>query len=225
MARVALENNFTMNSAVRDRLYEDIISGRLPPGKRLTINELCKRYRTSSTPVRSALLELQGRGLVTAQPHRGAMVRLIDREYLENLYDVRTAIISLIMPKVVKYVSNADIEAAEKLKQEFQRVAPTGDIPALLDARRAFYRFVFQIGRNPEALDVIERTWNIIDILRLRYGIDPSRIELSSSAHEQLLRALTKRDAEAALKAILSSNERTMRDLLTRMQASKTAAS
>jgi DNA-binding GntR family transcriptional regulator len=208
----------TMNLVVRERLYQDIVSGRLPAGSRLTINELSKRYQTSSTPVRSALLELEGKGLITTQPHRGATVRMIDKEYLDNLYDIRTAIISLLMPKCVKYISNADLEEARKYEAAFERAVAGGQVPEILDARRAFYRFILEIARNPEAFDIINRTWTVIDILRLRYGIDPTKIERSLASHKQLLQALVRRDAKAALAAILASNERTKADLLQLMR-------
>src|SRR3546814_7744429 len=88
---------------------------------------------------------------------------------------------------------------------------------------RAFYLFIFRLARNPEALDVIDRSWTVIDILRLRHGVDPTRLERSMAAHKQILRALSRRDAGAALSVILTSNERTKEDLLQLARQEKSA--
>ncbi|MBL8228105.1 MAG: GntR family transcriptional regulator, partial [Bryobacterales bacterium] len=60
---------------VRERLRADILSGRFGPGERIKIAELSKRYGVSQMPVREALQMLQGEGLITIAPNKGASVR------------------------------------------------------------------------------------------------------------------------------------------------------
>ena len=43
-------------------------------------------------PVREALRELEGEGVLDVFPHRGAVIRGVDRRFIRNLYDVRGAI-------------------------------------------------------------------------------------------------------------------------------------
>src|SRR3546814_18187775 len=121
----------------------------------------------------------------------------------------------MLLPKAVRYMNNEELEELERLEGQFQRAVAAGNLPETLEARRAFYLFIFRLARNPEALDVIDRSWTVIDILRLRHGVDPTRLERSMAAHKQLMRALSRRDAGAALSVILTSNERTKEALLT----------
>ena len=63
--------------SVAQRIRDDIVAGRLAFGDRLTIDALANRYEVSHMPVREALRELQGDGLVVIEPNRGARVRTI----------------------------------------------------------------------------------------------------------------------------------------------------
>ena len=72
------------------------MSGELPFGARLRIDDLASRYGVSHMPVREALRVLHGEGLVVIEPNRGARVRTIHRGYIEDLFDVRTALEQLM---------------------------------------------------------------------------------------------------------------------------------
>ena len=58
------------------RLYEDILSGDIPPGAKLpSERQLAERYGVSRPVVRESLRRLQERGLIVVQPGRGSYVR------------------------------------------------------------------------------------------------------------------------------------------------------
>ena len=57
------------------RIRDDIIGWALRFGQRITIDALATRYGVSHMPVREALRELRGEGLVVIEPNRGARVR------------------------------------------------------------------------------------------------------------------------------------------------------
>src|SRR6478609_12169202 len=77
---------------VRDLLEEAILEGELKPGERLRAEALAQRCGTSRTPIREALLQLEGQGLVEVEPNRGAVVRTFDRDDVRDLYEVRALI-------------------------------------------------------------------------------------------------------------------------------------
>ena len=63
-------------SGIQDLIRQDIITGTLPLGTRLQIDALAVRYGVSHMPVREALRELRGEGLVTIEVNRGARERV-----------------------------------------------------------------------------------------------------------------------------------------------------
>jgi DNA-binding GntR family transcriptional regulator len=78
--------------ALRSALRVRILEGELAPGERLPERELTERYRVARHTVRAALRALQGEGLVTIEPNRGASVARLDADGLRSLFELRTAL-------------------------------------------------------------------------------------------------------------------------------------
>ena len=57
-----------------DSIREDILSGHYEPHSNLRQDALAEKYGVSRIPVREALLQLEGEGLVSIQPRRVAIV-------------------------------------------------------------------------------------------------------------------------------------------------------
>src|SRR5262249_9015402 len=62
---------------IREQLIDDIISGRLAPGTRITETRLAQQFGVSQAPVREALRDLELFGFVVSSPFRGTQVRKI----------------------------------------------------------------------------------------------------------------------------------------------------
>lgn len=67
---------------IRDRLIEEILSGRLAPGDRLVETRIAQDYGVSQAPVREALRDLEMFGFIVSSPFRGAIVRQSSTEDL-----------------------------------------------------------------------------------------------------------------------------------------------
>jgi len=70
-------------------LRADIISARLPPGAKLTVKTLTQRYGIGISPLREALAQLVGSGLVCREAQRGFRVAMVSREDLRGIGEAR----------------------------------------------------------------------------------------------------------------------------------------
>jgi DNA-binding GntR family transcriptional regulator len=77
---------------VTQRLLAEIFQGRLSAGQHLVIQELADRFEVSPTPVREALVALEGIGVVDVAPNRGAVVRRVTRTDVKEVCQVRRAL-------------------------------------------------------------------------------------------------------------------------------------
>ena len=77
----------TIAMSVEQQIADDILSGRLAPGAKLDEQTLAARFEVSRTPVREALRQLLGTGLVESIPRRGAVVTSFGPERLSQLYE------------------------------------------------------------------------------------------------------------------------------------------
>ena len=68
----------------------------------------------SHMPVREALRELRGEGVLEVLPHRGAVIRGVDRRFIRNLYDVRGAIEGMLAERCAEQI---DADSIARLKR------------------------------------------------------------------------------------------------------------
>jgi DNA-binding GntR family transcriptional regulator len=82
-----------------DQVYQSLLDaisdGSLPPGARITQEEIAEQMDVSRSPVLQALRLLKKDGLVQDAPGRGLLVAELDPEWIGNLYQVRGALDTL----------------------------------------------------------------------------------------------------------------------------------
>jgi hypothetical protein len=73
---------------VADRLRNDILTGRLTPGKRIDQDQLAAELGVSQLPVREALIQLDQEGLVETIARRGSYVPQLTPEDIADQYRI-----------------------------------------------------------------------------------------------------------------------------------------
>ena len=79
----------TLRSQIVSYLTEQIVSGELKPGMKLTESEIALKLGVSRGPIREAIRELVETGLVISLPYKGIHVRDITEKDLMELYSMR----------------------------------------------------------------------------------------------------------------------------------------
>lgn len=214
----------TAEDAVIAQLRRLIVEGVLPPGAKLTVAALATRLGVSATPLRAALRLLEGEGLVESHPHRGARIRVLAPQDIRNLYRLRAAVLGLLVPDVVRHVSDADLDDLAAIDARFQAAARAGDGKAVMAANQEFHGALLALARNPDATSVMARSWALVEALRFRLGFGPGRLARSVESHRALLAALRARDAAKATALMVASSDNAMADLLERALAEPAAS-
>jgi DNA-binding GntR family transcriptional regulator len=86
----------TEANRVYAEMKEDVVMCVLAPGSSVSEAELCKRYRSSRTPVREACRRLCNEGLVQIVPFRGYTITPLTIEEYRNLYEVQSILDPMI---------------------------------------------------------------------------------------------------------------------------------
>ncbi len=82
----------TLASMVHSRILTDIIEGRLKPGRKLNTRLLVESYGAGNSPVREALSQLAGEGLVVRQERTGFRVAPTSAEELLEIVTTRCSL-------------------------------------------------------------------------------------------------------------------------------------
>lgn len=176
-------------------LREEIVSGRLPAGTRLTIEELADRYAVSTMPVRQALQRLQGEGIVALLPHKGARVLSLDRNLVTNIYDLRGAIESLLARNSLPNLTNAAMAQLDDYHRAFCHAVETGDAQQAFAINAKFHRLIYLHAANPMAMEIYDRYAGLLGALRNRYGVNMQRLRERVVRVSDTLAALHQKDA------------------------------
>ena len=105
----------------RNILLEDIVSGKLSPGMRLTEAALCAELGISRTPVREALSRLEADEFVERLPGRGYQVKKLDIESIDELLSCRCEVEMNIFCRNYPQLSQKNLQ---KLYDELLQLSP-----------------------------------------------------------------------------------------------------
>jgi len=211
----------TVSIAIADRIRDDIVAGVLPLGSRVTLDRLASRYGTGHMPIREALRQLQGEGLVVLAPNRGARIRAVDVEFVRNIFDMRIAIEAMLARRAAERIDRAQVARLTAIEAEFEARAQDGDHAALLRLNREFHIVICDAARNPEAAAVLDRHRRLIAALWTLHGYGDDRALGVISDHRHLIAALAAGDADSAASLAMAHAAKAKQALVARMTAAE----
>jgi DNA-binding GntR family transcriptional regulator len=191
-----------LHETVVDRLRDMIVHGELEAGTKLNERVLCESLGTSRTPLREALKYLASEGLVRLLPNRGAIVAPLEPERVKQTFAVMGALEALAGELACR---NASIDAINEIRAlHYQMLAhhARGELAEYFRCNQEIHARLVEASGN-EPLAEVYRSLNA-NVRRARYIANYSRERWDEAVgeHEEMLRALTKRDG-AALQRIL----------------------
>jgi len=83
---------------------------------------------------------------------------------------------------------------------------------------------IYRMADNPDASEVIERYWDLIDALRRQFGFSPNFMSKVIADHRHVLDAIARRDAETAIALVAQSCERSKIDLIEQIRSHRSTA-
>lgn len=213
----------TTYQRVRDRIRRDILSGRISPGTRLKITDLAESYGLSHMPVREALQLLQGEGLVTLTPNRGATVRRMDAKFIRSLFDIREALEGFLTRQAAERMTPIVMARVMEIQRSYDEAVENGDLQACIPLNIEFHRTILDATGNEEAQRLLGQHTNLIMALRAQVGYAPDRLAVIQQEHRALIDALARRDGETAQRIHSLHVRRAGDDMLKMMAAAGTS--
>ena len=192
-----------MRDRIRDVLVSRILDGTYAAGTQLKELSLAREFNVSQTPIREALRELEGSGLVTNERFRGTRVRGADYAEMRESYELRT----MLEVRSVRLAAPYSQELLDKL-EEFVRqmcvAVEANDSEHYIDAALRFHRGLVEGSNNRTFLSVWDSLlWDIRGRIALRRMAERGRsLRSLAEMHQQLLRLLQAQDTDAAAEKV-----------------------
>jgi DNA-binding GntR family transcriptional regulator len=198
-----------MRDRIRDVLVARILDGTYAAGTQLKELSLAREFNVSQTPIREALRELEGSGLVTNERFRGTRVRGADSAEMRESYELRRMLevrsVWLAAPYSTELI--ADFEG---YLAEMETAVKEDDPERYIDAALRFHRRLVQGSRNRTFLSVWDSLlWDIRGRIALRRLTDRGHsLRSLADAHGKLMNCFRARDTEGAAEQVGAILER-----------------
>lgn len=196
-----------------DRLRHAIVAGELQPGQRVRQEEIAAGLGVSIAPVREALRVLEQEGQVTYAPRRGYAVTELRIDDLREIYALREVLEERAVREALPTLDADAVERLERAARDCVAAADAGDVAAELAANRRFHFAVMEAPGQPHTLRVIRLLWDSTEAYRALYYNSPQERHAAVAAHDRILDAVRRRDADA-LVAELDAHRRRALDVL-----------
>jgi DNA-binding GntR family transcriptional regulator len=193
------------------RIREDIMSLKIPPNTRISVDSLVRELGVSQTPIREALSMLEANGLVTKQRFIGyCTAPTLNRRQFEELFEIRLLIEPYGARRAAERMSDKELIdlcglALEMNPDQAARSRASYDHFADQDAH--FHELIARGSGNTLVAESLSRLHIHLHIFRLRFHREVTNEAFAE--HALVTRALQQRnpeDAEAAMRAHLEKS-------------------
>jgi len=186
---------------VGHRVLRGILHGEFREGDRLTEQALAEQFGVSRTPVREALLELEGLGVVELKRNCGAVVTRFGEVKLREIYEVRRLLEVEATRKACGRIDPQQVEALITASEQLLQ-GPQFDEDWKLDVR--IHSSIAEACGNRRLAHEIGRYTTLVQAVRDTVGERMPVQKLTIQEHLQILQAMIRNDPDAAGEAMQS---------------------
>jgi DNA-binding GntR family transcriptional regulator len=194
----------TVTELAVEAVRERILDGTYPEGSPLRQDALAGELGVSRIPVREALRQLEAEGLVTFQPHYGAVVSTLSLEEIEELFDLRAMVESELIRRAVPRIGPDDLRRAGEILDAFEVAFRAGDTAEWGTLNWQFHSTLLAAANRPLSLGVAQ-TLHTQSERYTRLQLVLTRGETRASGeHREILAAAIARDADRTARLLAS---------------------
>jgi len=213
--RVDDRRKLTTGPTLSDQAYralrEEITTGALKPGQRLTERALADHLGVSPTPVREALQRLEHERLIERDAVRSIRVAEPSVARLYELALIEVALRGAAARLAAERATDGEVAAIVGACDRAEALASSADwtsaqVRKILTVTRGFHQLVNEAAHTQTLIDMISTATAFDWAFRLRWSVeshqDVSSLHRSLEQHRIVAAAIQARDADAAEKVM-----------------------
>lgn len=183
-------------------LRDEILEGRIEAGARLKVSDIAKRFGTSTNPVREAIQALEGEGLLTITPNRGASVRAVNEDLVQNVFDIRSLLEPYVVRGFVEFATPEDVEALQEFEAGCEEAVERGNYPDFHSNNVRLHDYMIDKHFNLEAVAIMKKHNSWLRALSMKRPLTLAHMRRSCAEHRALIQAVADGDPGAAVAVI-----------------------
>ena len=192
----------SLYDAVIRLIEEALLNGELQPGDRIIEADLAQQAGISRGPVREAIRQLVGEGVLVSYPSRGTFVTQWTPQAVEEAYTLRAVLERFAIQEAVKRVTPEDIAQLQATVDEMDRSGRLNDIRMLVRLDIRFHEQLYALSGHSLLQSMLSQLrWRLYCLLAMDRGFANHRDEIAAD-HQLIIAALKAGDATSAAQII-----------------------
>lgn len=189
-------------STIKEQVYNiiksDILNGIIKSGEKLQEKDISKSLNVSRSPVREALKELVGEGLVENVPNKGTFVKKLEEKEIIDLFELRVILEQYAMRKTVEEASNEDLKELDEIYERLEGSHSKDDLNEYIKIDTELHNMFFRLSGNLTILNLVENITTLLQPFRVMSLFDRKRFNDSLIEHKNMIDGLKEKDYEKA---------------------------
>lgn len=214
MGRKEKINRANLSDEVYNALAKRIIKRRLRAGTRLVENEMAEDFGISRIPIREALNRLAQDGLIELTPRKGARVKHLKIQDVEEVYDLRRILESFAIEKAATSIKKEELNQIKRLLKK-NSGSSEKRLEYFLDSDLRLHSLFINCCNNSRLIKILKNLHNFINSFRILDAQYEERIRQAHQEHKDIVKALVEKDARRAKSLIEEHIENAKRHILT----------
>ncbi len=177
-------------------LRRRILSGELPGGTPINPVEVAAELSLSRMPVREALRQLDGEGLVTIMPNRRAVVTRLTAAEVEEIFEIRAVLEALAIRFAVPEFDEERLGELELLNQFLNKARL--DPKAWIQRHAEFHDYIVEVSGRQHLRKQIKRIHSTVQPYLLMYISVYQHTEMVGYEHDNIVALIRSGNVAAA---------------------------
>lgn len=211
-----LKPQLLQQSAYRE-IKRRIVTAAYRPGEQINTGQICHQLQIGRTPVHLAIHRLETEGLIEILPRRGVVVKPIDRGEMMELIEARQMIEPEVAALAAVRAGHREFAAMRAILDRIPAIAEAGDSEQFMETDLEFHRAMATAARNQALAEFLAGMHDHCVRLYFISVSNKSHDGRIIDEHEEIFRALFRRDSEgarAALRKHIESLRNNVREIL-----------
>jgi DNA-binding GntR family transcriptional regulator len=189
----------TLSERVFHNLKEEIVSGNIPQGQKISEVNLATRFNISRGPLREALRQLESINLIERTPHSGSKVISLTYRKILELYQIREAMEGYATRLASSEMTQSEIDGLYRLlDQHNEQVQSSGEhVYIQQEGNLDFHYYIYSKCNNQWLFDYLDnKLYQLLRMCRQHTAKISSRADLGLIEHTAIVNAISNRDGE-----------------------------
>lgn len=201
LKRKGINQITTIKEQVYNVIKDNILNGYFKPGEKLQEKRIAEDLNVSRSPVREAIKELIGEGLLESIPNKSIYVKKLSNKDIIDIFEFRSMIEKYAIDKTILNLTEEKIKRLDELLEELEESYKANDFHEYCQVDVSIHNEIILMSENMVVYNAIKNIFSLMQPFRIISLHSPKRFDESFFEHKEILEGIKEKNFERAWNA------------------------